>query len=81
MAAGFPRSECQVRKLATSHCTKGYMAKSVRLGGDGAGVSAGGAIHPAECTVTTCRAYPLVRKGGGFFYGKSTSNENHTEGV
>ena len=21
--AGFPRSECQVRKLATSHCTKG----------------------------------------------------------
>jgi len=20
--AGFPRSECQVRKLATSHCTK-----------------------------------------------------------
>ena len=22
ITAGFPRSECQVRKLATSHCTK-----------------------------------------------------------
>ena len=36
--------------------------------------------HTGECTVTACRTDFKVRKGGGFFYGKS-SNENHTEGV
>ncbi len=37
-------------------------------------------IHTEECTVTACRTAIRVRKGGGFFYGKS-SNENHTEGI
>ena len=37
--------------------------------------------HTGECTVTACRTYQLkVRKGGDFFYGKS-SNENHIEGL
>ncbi len=41
--------------------------------------------HTEECTVTTCRTKAMnslakVRKGGGFFYGKS-SNENHPEGI
>ena len=36
--------------------------------------------HTVECTVTACRTYK-VRKGGDFFYGKSTNNENHIEGV
>ena len=35
--------------------------------------------HTETCTVTACRTVK-VRKGGDFFYGKS-SNENHTEGV
>ncbi len=37
-------------------------------------------IHTAECTVTACRTDLKVRKGGGFFYGKS-SNENYIKGV
>ena len=36
--------------------------------------------HTGECTVTACRTELQVRKGGDFFYGKS-SNENHTESV
>lgn len=33
--------------------------------------------HTGECTVTACRTYQnKVRKGGDFFYGKS-SNENY----
>ena len=36
--------------------------------------------HTGECTVTACRTDGIVRKGGDFFYGKS-SNENHIEGV
>ena len=35
--------------------------------------------HTGKCTVTACRT-AKVRKGGGFFYGKS-SNENHIEGL
>ena len=37
------------------------------------------ATHTETCTVTACRT-AKVRKGGDFFYGKS-SNENHTEGL
>ncbi len=37
-------------------------------------------IRVGECTVTACRTETIVRKGGGFFYGKS-SNENHFKGV
>ena len=36
--------------------------------------------HPGVCTVTACRTFKKVRKGGDFFYGKS-GNENHVEGV
>lgn len=37
--------------------------------------------HPVECTVTACRTDIKVRKGGDFFYGKSTNHENHAKGV
>ena len=38
--------------------------------------------HTGECTVTACRTYQLkVRKGGDFFYGKSTGNENYIESL
>lgn len=43
-----------------------------------------GMTHTDECTVTTCRTIKLkVRKGGGYFYGKSkiSENENYSEGV
>ena len=79
--AGFPWSECQVRKLATSHCTIYFTIYDCKIG-----------KLETQCVVL-CRShteewnshrlsYKLfnVRKGGGFFYGKS-SNENHTEGV
>ena len=42
--------------------------------------------HTGECTVTACRTESeksletKVRKGGDFFYGKS-SNENYPEGL
>ena len=36
--------------------------------------------HTEKCTVTACRTALKVRKGGDFFYGKS-SNENHIEGL
>lgn len=35
--------------------------------------------HTEKCTVTACRTQK-VRKGGDFFYGKS-SNANHIEGL
>lgn len=37
--------------------------------------------HPVECTVTACRTDIKVRKGGDFFYGKSTNHENYAKGV
>ena len=36
--------------------------------------------HTEMCTVTACRTEIKVRKGGDFFYGKS-SNENHIESL
>ena len=36
--------------------------------------------HTEKCTVTACRTIYKVRKGGDFFYGKS-SNENHSQGL
>ena len=36
--------------------------------------------HTEMCTVTACRTEIKVRKGGDFFYGKS-SNENHSQGL
>jgi len=39
--------------------------------------------HTGECTVTTCRATKtfIVRKGGGFFYGSKSGNENYIESL
>ena len=48
--AGFPWSECQVRKLATSHCTidsKVHQRVETTCGYT--------ATHTEECTVTACR--------------------------
>ena len=64
--AGFPRSECQVRKLATSHCTRLECLPNT-IGRDDVknanflidkkcafnGVEC--MTHTAECTVTACR--------------------------
>lgn len=50
----FPRSECQVRKLATSHCTvKESVLREQRAMFEDR-------THPVMCTVTTCRT-ELVR--------------------
>ncbi len=40
--AGFPWSECQVRKLATSHCITYCLCRFLTT-------------HTGECTVTACR--------------------------
>ena len=71
----FPWSECQVRKLATSHCTIEVISdlKQVR---NGVWITM---THTEMCTVTACRT-AKVRKGGDFFYGKS-SNENHIKSL
>ena len=62
-----------LQKLATSHCTNNSSVRSivclVQI-----------STHTAECTVTACRTFLKVRKGGDFFYGKS-SYENYTKGV
>ena len=89
--AGFPWSECQVRKLTTSHCTTYHLhiaEMTVKVAGRRRFFhfffDQSGATHTGMCTVTTCctkdmdaHIYLIVRKGGGFFYGKS-SNENYT---
>ena len=70
--AGFPRSECQVRKLATSHFTKVWseamhtvrqQAFTVKIDVWAVSkmhkASAGeySRTHTEECTVTACRTY------------------------
>ncbi len=70
--AGFPWSECQVRKLATSHCTKVWseamhtvrqQAFTVKIDVWAVSkmhkASAGeySRTHTEECTVTACRTY------------------------
>ena len=72
--AGFPWSECQVKKLATSHCI--HVNESTEKVETRVRVCM---THTEECTVTACRTRK-VRKGGDFFYGKS-SNENYTESL
>ena len=47
--AGFPWSECQVRKLTTSHCTS-----SDTINGMGVCVNING-THTEMCTVAACR--------------------------
>ena len=65
--AGFPWSECQVKKLATSHCTnRKQRVNAYDTHGDVY------SHHLSYC----CK----VRKGGGYFYGKS-SNENHIKSL
>ena len=65
--AGFPWSECQVRKLATSHCITYGLCEVLTT-------------HTAKCTVTACRTGVNSTKRRRLFYGKS-SNENHFESV
>ena len=74
--AGFPWSECQVRKLATSHCTiKEFCFKKTE---NQCGVLLG---HTRKRVQSPLVVLGLkVRKGGDFFYGKS-SNENHSQGL
>lgn len=73
LIAGFPWSECQVKKLATSHCIHVNIHRSVE---NRVRVRR---THTEECTVTACRTRK-VRKGGDFFYGKS-SNANHIKSL
>ena len=85
--AGFPWSECQVKKLATSHCTNHNSISFLH-----AETALRQELKKRERRVCFSRhtresvQSPLVvlklkvRKGGDFFYGKS-SNENHTESV
>ena len=71
--AGVPWSECQVMKLATSNCT---IKEDLHIAGM---TCVQKKIRMGKCTVTACRT-EKVRKGGDFFYGKS-SNENHIKGL
>ncbi|MBE5848272.1 MAG: hypothetical protein E7300_11435 [Lachnospiraceae bacterium] len=51
--AGFPWSECQVRKLTTSHCTNSNVCFEQKRR-----VECSASIirtHTGECTVTACR--------------------------
>ena len=59
--AGFPWSECQVRKLATSHCTNNI--RHIRC--ESACVIA--KIHTEKCTVTACRTDIKCEKEATFF--------------
>ena len=74
LIAGFPWSECQVKKLATSHCI--HVKYVHQKCGNRVKVRR---THTGKCTVTACRTRK-VRKGGDFFYGKS-SNENYSESL
>ena len=73
--AGFPWSECQVRKLATSHCTIEQMRKQISF----RPMCIGNAWVSVQSPLVVLLPNK-VRKGGDFFYGKS-SNENHTQGA
>ena len=76
--AGFPWSECQVRKLTTSHCTDtdcACMDTSLHLCEKVQDTHGKVYSHRLSYFIKT-----KVRKGGDFFYGKS-SNENHTESL
>ncbi len=76
--AGFPWSECQVRKLTTSHCTDNrcpalpettwlvFMYNVIKQ-------DTHGRVYSHRLSYLEQK----VRKGGDFFYGKS-SNENYT---
>ena len=46
--SGFPWSECQVRKLTTSHCTKYGVCQRAET-------TCESRTHTGECTVTACR--------------------------
>ena len=59
---GFPWSECQVRKLATSHCITRESAKKIRSRRKGMCLT-----HPVTCTVTACRTKIKCEKEATFF--------------
>ncbi len=76
--AGFPWSECQVRKLTTSHCTDNRCP--AHAGNNVISVLVCFTKQDTHGRVYSHRLSYLeqkVRKGGDFFYGKS-SNENYT---
>ena len=60
--AGFPWSECQVRKLTTSHCTETEDHEMVENN-----VCEIRMIHTGECTVTACRTNQKCEKEATFF--------------
>jgi len=77
---GFPWSECQVRKLATSHCTNQKLITDYQLV-KGMKQRVSFSRHTRESVQSPLVVLKLkVRKGGDFFYGKS-SNENHIKSV
>ena len=74
-----PWSEGHV-ELTTSHCiqARSYLFKKQRVKVIFAKQNM---THTEKCTVTACRTYHYkVRKGGDFFYGKS-SYEDYTQGL
>jgi hypothetical protein len=79
--AGFPWSECQVRKLTTSHCTNFNGLPKVETT-CGSIAKRKSFLQETHGYVYSHRLsyYSKVRKGGDFFYGKS-SNENHSQGL
>ena len=92
LMAGFPWSECQVRKLTTSHCTDNQIYRGVESTCESRR-SLPRCYEPEERkhrrfghTRKSVQS-PLVvlkelkvRKGGDFFYGKS-GNENYIKGL
>ena len=71
--AGFPWSECQVRKLTTSHCTS-----SKRPSGDGRVRDVLG--HTRRCVQSPLVVLITSTNRRRLFYGKS-GNENHIESL
>ena len=81
--AGFPWSECQVKKTGDKslyHLFYNLRLRNKCKGKQRRSVCYNLGYTRRSGTGTACRTKIYVRKGGGFFYGKS-SNENHTEGV
>ena len=75
----FAGSECQVKILATSHCT----ISSIRQIENNRSVVLRNSAGHTRASVQSPLVVLLkrkVRKGGDFFYGKS-GNENYSEGV
>ena len=67
--AGFPWSECQVKKLATSHCTIRISTENIVVEYNVLSYR----IHTGSCTVTACRTELLsANKEAAFFMASQT---------